>query len=176
MINEKNHLRGNLDMRNKFKAIVGVLLFAFSTLVSAERAQSVEANVSFGGEQVHAQIGDVFTTDVLMSNFPVTEGGGLVLHYDPKYLQVSNVTVDSSVWQFVNKNGDIDNAAGTVTGILFSSYRGVAGSAKIATIEFQATKKGKTEIILEESADNPFASNGQKIGVVFTPTKVRIRR
>ena len=149
---------------------MAVLLFAFSTLASAE------ATISFGDNAIKARAGKVFTLDVLMSDFPVTEGGGLVLHYNPNKLQVLNVTIDSGVWQFVNKNGDIDNQAGVVTGILFSSYQGVASDARIATIEFQAINKGKSKIRLAESEENPFSSNGQKLQVKFNQAKVRTRR
>ena len=157
-------------MGNIINILVAVMLFAFSTLVSAE------ANVSFSEDVVKSRTGKTFTLDVLMSDFPTTEGGGLVLHFDPSGLQVTNVTVDSSVWQFVNKEGDIDNTDGVVSHILFSSYQGVTANAKIATIEFQAIRKGKSNLILEESASNPFASNGQGIDVTFVPAVIRIRR
>ena len=159
-------------MTNKigFNALVGVLLFVFSTLVIAD------ANVSFSDRSVKSRIGKAFTLDVLMSDFPMTEGGGLVLHYNPALVQVNSVVVDSSVWEFVNREGDIDNAGGEVSSILFSSFQGVTGDAKIATIEFQAISKGRGIIRLEESGDNPFAGDGQGIAATFTPTLVRITR
>ena len=157
-------------MVNKFNVLFGVVLFVFSTLVNAG------ANVSFSEDVVKSRTGQTFTLDVLMSGFPTSEGGGLILSFDSTRLQVSNVTVDSNVWQFMNKDGDTDNAKGTVTGILFSSYQGVTGDAKIATIEFQAIDKGKSTITLEESASNPFASDGQSINVTFTPAKILLRR
>ena len=170
MINKTNIFRGKVDMANKFHVLMGALLFVFSTLVNAG------ANVSFSEDNVKSRTGNTFTLDVLMSDFPATEGGGLVVNFDSTQLQVTNVTVDSNVWQFVNKDGDTNNTGGTVTGILFSSYQGVTGNAKIATIEFQAINRGKSTITLEESASNPFAGNGQNIDVTFTPTKIRIRR
>lgn len=170
MTNKINAFKGNLNMTNKFYILLGTLLFVFSTLVNAG------ANVSFSEHAVKSRTGNTFTLDVLMSGFPTTEGGGLVLHFNSRKLQVTNVTVDTSVWNFVNKVGDIDNTNGTISDILFSSYQGVIGSAKIATIEFQAIHKGKGKITMEESTVNPFSSNGQNINVTFTPTKVRIRR
>ena len=157
-------------MTNKFNILVGALLFVFSTLVNAE------ANISFSEDVVKSRIGNAFTLDVLMTDFPTTEGGGLELYFDSALLQVTSVTVDDSVWTFVNKDGDIDNAGGSVSGILFSSYQGVASDAKVATIEFHAIHKGKSNITLEESASNPFASNGQNIDVTFTPSKIHTRR
>jgi len=172
MIKELNIFRENINMTNKsnFNILLSMLLFLFSTIVNAG------ANVSFSESFVKSNTGNTFTLDVLMSDFPVTEGGGLVLNFDPALLQVTSVSVDSGVWEFVNNDGEIDNAGGVVSSILFSSYRGVAGDAKIATIEFQATQKGKGNITLDESLDNPFASNGQNINVTFTPAKVLIRR
>jgi hypothetical protein len=159
-------------MANKigFNVFIGVLLFVFSTLASAD------ATVSFNDESIKSRIGNTFTLDVLMSDFPTTEGGGLVLNYDSALLQVNSVVVDSSVWGFVNRVGDTDNVRGQVSGILFSSFQGVTGDAKIATIEFQAINRGRGIIRLEKSVENPFASNGQNIDVTLMPTRIGIHR
>jgi len=156
-------------MINKINILASCLLFVISTLVSA-------ADVSFSEKRVRSHVGEQFSLDILMSDFPTTEGGGLVLHFNPKVVRVTNVSVDDSVWSFVNKNGDIDNGEGTVSDILFSNYRGVTGNAKIATIEFEAIKRGKSRIKLEESAINPFAGGGEKIAVTFKSSNVRVKR
>jgi hypothetical protein len=168
MINKVNVFRGKFDMTNKFYILTGLFLFMFSALLSAA------PTVSFSEPVVRAHAGEVFTVDVVMSDFPATEGGGLVLKFNPKKLQVTNVTVDNSVWQFVNNNGDISR--GNVSDILFSSFQGVTGDAKIATIEFRSLRRGKSKIRLKESSINPFASNGEVIDVEFKATKVRVRR
>jgi len=168
MINKTNIFRGKADMANKFHIFVGALLFVFSTLINAA------PTISFSESVVKSHAGETFTVDIIMSDFPTTEGGGVTLKFNPEKLQVTNVTVDNSIWQFVNNDGDISR--GTVSDILFSSFQGVTGNAKIASIQFQSIKKGRSRIRLEESESNPFASNGVAIDVDFIPTKIRVRR
>jgi len=155
----------------RISVLIGCLLFIFSTLVSAD-----DAGVFFSEKKIKSHVGERFSLDVLMSDFPTTEGGGLVLRFNPRVVRVTNVSVDDGVWSFVNKNGDIDNDKGKVSDILFSNFRGVTGDAKIATIEFEAIHKGKSRIRLKESASNPFAGGGENITVEFKSAKIRIRR
>lgn len=156
-------------MSNKINILTGCLLFVISTLASA-------ADVSFSETRIKSRVGEQFSLDVLMSDFPTTEGGGLVLHFNPKVVRVTNVSVDDNVWSFVTRNGDIDNDEGTVSDILFSDFRGVTGNAKIATIEFETLKRGRSQLKFEESTTNPFASNGENIAVTFESSIIRVRR
>lgn len=156
-------------MIKKITVLTGCLLFVISTLASA-------ADVSFSEKRIKSRVGEQFSLDVLMSDFPTTEGGGIVLHFNPRVVQVRNVSVDDSVWNFVNRNGDIDNDRGTVSDILFSNYQGVTGNAKIATIEFEIINKGRSRITLEESSINPFAGGGENISVTFQSANINTRR
>ena len=157
-------------MNKKISVLLGGLLFVFSTLASAD------ANVSFSEEKVKTTVGSEFSLDVVMADFPTTEGGGVSLQFNPSVLEVTNVSVNSDEWRFVNKNGDIDNANGVVSEILFSSYQGVTGNATIATIQFKAVGKGRAKIKLKEAESNPFASAGEKVAVSFESTKVKVRK
>lgn len=157
-------------MFRKTKGLIGCLLLVLSAAVHAE------TGVSLSLSTIKASVGSTVSVDVLMSGAPNTEGGGIDVQFDPDLMQVNSVAVDGNTWTFVNQNGDIDNAAGTVTGIIFSSYNGVSGDARIATLELEFTGKGKGEIVLSESDVNPFASNGGLLAVDFTPTEVRVRR
>ena len=151
-------------------SIVGGLLFMFSMMVHAE------ADVSLSESTIKSKIDSIVSVDLVMSNFSMTEGGGVEMQYDPKLVQINSVVVDAAAWSFVNRDGDINNADGTVSGILFSSYQGVSGDAKIATIELEFIGKGKGKISLSESNSNPFASNGEQMAVTFSPTKIHVRR
>ena len=122
--------------------------------------------------EVNISEGESFTLDVTVNDFVVSEGGGVTLFFDPASVQVTKVNVDKSVWDFVSKDGTINNAGGTVSDILFSSYQGVSGNARIATIEFIAIKSGTTELTLKEATANPFASNGKNMVVSFKSTIV----
>ena len=147
-----------MKMIKKINILTVIFLWAFTTLVNAE------SSVAFSDSRIQSRMGEA------------TEGGGLVIHFDPRLLEVTNVVVDSTVWRFINKNGDINNGEGSVADILFSSYQGVSGDAKIATVEFKSLKKGRGDISLQESEHNPFASAGEKVSVSFESTKIRIRR
>lgn len=134
---------------------------------------SSKPTVALSTEQVNANVGDVFTVDITMKNFPVSEGGGVTIKFDASMLNASDVSI-STGWNFVNKVGNIDNNAGVISDILFSSYQGVDGDNLIATITFSAIASGSSQIMLEGSAINPFASNGDKIAASFTNTNVVI--
>lgn len=128
--------------------------------------------VALSDGDVYVYKDDVFTLDLTMSDFAVSEGGGITLRYDPLLLQVTNIVIDEAVWGFVNKDGQINNVEGTVSDILFSSYQGVAGEAKVATIEFKSIEKGASTITLETSSLNPFAGDGKVLVVTLNATNV----
>ncbi|MDH5570791.1 MAG: cohesin domain-containing protein [Gammaproteobacteria bacterium] len=139
-----------------------------STVIASKSGPSVGLSTS----DITVYKGDSFSLDITMSDFVTTEGGGITLRFDPALLQVLAVNVDSTVWGFINKDGRINNAEGTISDILFSSYQGVASDTTIASIEFQSIEKGTSTITLEESSANPFASDGQNMNVVFKTTEV----
>lgn len=157
-------------MFNKMKILIASALCMLSAVAVAE------SSVSLSQASIRANIGDKVSVKVQMSGFPTTEGGGIDVHFDPAVARVNSVVVDGVAWTFVNSNGAIDNGQGVVSGVLFSNYQGVSGSANIATIEFEFVGKGRSQITLSESASNPFASNGGKVAVTFNPTDVRVRR
>jgi len=128
--------------------------------------------VALSNSDINVFNGDTFTLDLTASNFAASEGGGVSLSFDASLLQVTGVTVDNTVWNFKNKDGRINNAEGTVSDILFSSYQGVVGDAKIATVAFQSTGTGASTITMRESSANPFASNGQNMVVTYKTTSV----
>lgn len=157
-------------MFNKINYFIGGLIFLFSTAAYAD------PGIFLSESTVKAKVGNVVSVDLLMSDFPVTEGGGVEINYDPALVQVNSVDVDDSVWNFAHRGGVINNTTGTVSDILFSSYQGVSGDVKIATIEIEFVGKGQGEIVLGESVNNPFAGGGQKIAVTFTATSIRVRK
>ena len=135
---------------------------------------SSKPTVALTSEQVSADVDDVFTLDITMSNFPTSEGGGVTIHFNPDMLNVSNVAINSEVWDFVNKAGTIDNNAGTVSDILFSSLSGISEDTSVATITFNAISGGNSQISMETSPINPFSSNGSEIAANFVQTNVQI--
>ena len=154
-------------MKTLLKRFTGLLLLtvlAFQVM-AAKPAPKVKTGVVFSESSIKLATGSVYTVDLNVNEFPLTEGGGLNVHFDPAFIQVTNVTVDGVVWDFVNQNGFINNVTGTAGNILFSSYAGVSGNARVASVEFTALKKGKTSMSLSESSLNPFASNGAQFSV-----------
>lgn len=144
-------------------------------LLGAAMTVQAEPLVGFSVNRIKVTAGQTFTLDITMQGFPATEGGGINLHYNPAVLKVSRVSVDGTTWTFVNRDGEIDNATGTVADILFSSYAGISDSAIIATVEFVAIDKGRSRLKLETSALSPFASNGEEIAVSYESAKINVR-
>ena len=170
----------------KSKIKVSVLLLSSILLLSCSESDTQSLNsdsgttlssrptVSLTSEQVSADVGDVFTLDITMSHFPTSEGGGVTVHFNPDMLNVSNVVINSEVWNFVNKAGTIDNNAGTVSDILFSSFSGISEDSSVATMTFNAISGGNSQISMTTSAINPFSSNGSEIATNFVQTNVQI--
>lgn len=150
--------------------LIGGLLFIFCAVANAEPVVSLSESV------IKSKVGATVSVDLLMSDFSMTEGGGVEMHYNPALVRINSIIVDGSTWNFARHDGDINNTDGSVSGILFSNYRGVSGDAKIATIELEFIRKGRGKIRLSESDSNPFASNGEQMAVTFNPTKIRVRR
>lgn len=144
---------------------------ADQSMTSVTTSKSVPT-VNFSDSDINVYKDETFQLDITASNFTVSEGGGISLHFDSSLLKVNSVEIDYTVWDFVNKNGHINNSEGKVSDILFSNYQGVLGNAKIATIEFQAIGQGISTITLQPSTENPFASNGNNMEVVFQTAHV----
>jgi hypothetical protein len=151
-------------------------ILVFGILAIFSMAAHADPSVSLSESKIKSRVGSIVEVDLMMSDFATTEGGGVELHYDSSLVQINSVVVDGTAWSFVSRDGDINNDDGIVSNILFSSYQGVSGNAKIATIELEFIGKGKGKIKLSEAASNPFASNGELIAVTYKSSKIRVRR
>ncbi len=145
---------------------LAALLLLLGSAVQAEPLVSVSPAKS------RVTVGETFSVDIIMTDFPSCQGGGLSLRYKPSVVKVTKVTVASGTWSFAGQDGVIDNERGRVSDILFSAFPGVTGNGVIATIELQAIGAGRTQLRLRESSLNPFASQGQPFVVTFGKGKV----
>jgi hypothetical protein len=148
------------------------LLFMLQAVVCAQAAPYV----GFGEDKIKVATGDVFTIQVNMTDFPAIEGGGFTVKFDPKMLQAVQVTMNGTDWSFVNSAGEINNEAGLVSDVLFSSYRGVAGDSHIATVSMRAIRPGRTVVQLQGSDKNPYSQSGTVLNVKFGEVVVSINR
>ena len=149
-----------------------LVVFLFTVANQVFAAPTV--NLSLSNDAYN--VGDTVTVDVVMTDFPRTHGGGINLSYDPKVVNVQNVSIDGT-WSFVNKAGAIDNSAGQVTDIIFTSITGEEGDAlPVAKITMQVVGAGDPNIIASEASTNPFVDTNGRISVVFnnisSPTSV----
>jgi hypothetical protein len=108
-----------------------------------------------------ALIGNTVTVALKGRGFTQTiEGGGVNLSFNPAVLQLNSVAVDTTTWEFFTTPGTINNTAGTLTDLTFSSFAGNSGSFPVAQLIFQAKGLGTSLLTLTESTLNPFASGG----------------
>ena len=96
-----------------------------------------------------------------------TEGGGVDLSFDPQVVEVMKVVVDAKVWEFFTSTGEIDNHAGKVTGIAFTSFVGHSGDFPIATVTLRSKGPGDSKLHISESPTNPFAAGGRRMPVAL---------
>ncbi len=151
----------------KTKTKTGILwgLFAALLLLTARVDAST---VSFTSIPT-VTTGQTFTLDLIGTEFTdIVDGGGVNLFFDSSVLGVNSVTVDTSVWEWFDDPGTIDNTAGTISEIQFASFFGTTGDFAIATIEFSAIGAGISDLILTESLLNPFASGGLPLDLPVT--------
>ena len=130
--------------------------------------------VGFAMDQVEVEAGAVFSLDVRLDNFPLSEGGGINVRFNQDVVRVIDVVIDGA-WNFAASDGDIDNPDGVISDILFSSYQGVEGDAAVATIRMQAIAPGSSDVILSESQINPFAAQGTKVGPALVGAHITVR-
>lgn len=149
------------------------LLFCSGVLLAG--IAQAEPMVRLTPEKNDFVTGGTYTLQMVIEQFPRTEGGGLNLQFNPSVLNVVGVQVDNKAWSFVSRNGEIDNEAGEVTGVVFSSFPGLSGNATIATIEIKAIKPGRSLLKLSESMLNPFASDGESINVTLKDAQAKVR-
>jgi hypothetical protein len=124
-----------------------------------------------------ALIGNTLSVALKGQDFTQTiEGGGVNLRFNPAVLQLNSVAVDTTTWEFFTTPGTINNAAGTLTDLTFSSFAGRSGSFSIAQIIFQVTGLGTSPLTLTESQLNPFSSGGALLNppVVFIPATIQV--
>lgn len=144
-------------------------------LITALTVQA-EPTVDFSSDNIQTRIGKTFTTDIVITDFPKTEGGGISLIFNPNVLQVQSITLNGADWNFVNQQGVIDNVNGVISDILFSSFSGVTGDAVVATVNFKARAQGQSALTMTESQLNPFASSGQRIMPDFQIGNITVKR
>lgn len=156
-----------------FKKIVGPVCL----LVMLALSQSAVAmpTVEFSERVITSQKNDRLSLQVVLSEFPVTQGGGVNIKFNPKKLKVISVEVDKQ-WSFANKSGVIDNNKGLVSDILFSQFSATSGSVPVATIELEVIGNGKSRVRLSQSTLNPFASDGKTVEVEFNHLTIKSKK
>ena len=152
------------------RLVLMLMLFYLSTAVQA-------ATVSFLPAQQNVVIGNSFSLDI-MGDFSLAEtldGGGLNLDFSSSLLNVTNVTVNTGLFELFSDPGTIDNNLGTVSDVIFNTFSSNAsGQFLIATVDFTAVGIGLGELLLSESTLNPFSSQGMPLDVQFQNASIQV--
>ncbi|VAW79597.1 hypothetical protein MNBD_GAMMA15-1202 [hydrothermal vent metagenome] len=94
--------------------ILGGLLVILLVLTAGVEASTV----SFNPSDTSADIGQTFSINLIGTGFTdIVDGGGVNLFYDASVLAVNSVTVDTTVWDFFDAPGAIDNTSGNVSDV-----------------------------------------------------------
>ena len=147
--------RVNGDFEMKFDCMKFVLFLSAQIFILG-LAHAAEVKLSTDNQ--NPQVGDKITISVDLAGFPDTHGGGLNLTYNRNVLRATSVQVNPT-WGFVNKNGTINNATGSINNILFSDFAGKSGDVPVAVIELEVISAGDANISVTESARNGFAGS-----------------
>jgi hypothetical protein len=125
---------------------------AFSSNIDPNNVQST-INIYEGGTSTIYLVGQNFVDGDL-------DGGGINFSFSNSLLNVANVAVDTSLWEFFSDNGTIDNGAGNVSGISFNSFQSRSGNLLFASVDVVGVAVGMTSLTLSEYIANPFATGG----------------
>lgn len=145
------------------KAFLNTLLLVF--LLSLFPQTSKAAIVSLSPTPLSVNQNDSFFLDLVGTDFNAgtLDGGGVNISFDSSVLNVLNVSVNTTDWEFFSTPGTIDNAnntgLGTISGISFNSFQDRTGDLLFATIEFVAVGTGTSLIGLSEYLLNPFTTS-----------------
>jgi hypothetical protein len=118
-------------------------------------------------------VGDTFMVSVKGYNFAGLDGGGADLSFASGLAELLSVTVDPA-WDFFSAPGDIDNVAGTLTGLSFNVWGPKSGNFDIASLTFRAKAVGAADIDLLPSVIWPFGLDGDVVNVGLVGTQVQI--
>ena len=153
------------------KAIFSIFVTFILSIVSAQAA-----TVSFSPYSNSVTAGQLFSMNIMGSFLPgeTIEGGGLNLSFSPSVLSVSNVSINTALFDFYSLPGTVNNAAGTISGMVFNTVTGASGNFLIATVDFKALGTGGTNLLLSEYSLNPFssASAGTSLSVTYQPASI----
>jgi len=160
------------------KKIIAVFSLLLCSQVNAALITSVQSPYQTSVQYPFTLVGSVFSVDIIGTDFiSNVDGGGVNLSFDQSMLNVLSVSIDESIWNFGStgiSTGTIDNAAGTVDGIMVNTFADVAGDFVIATIEFEAIGLGSSFLSLTELGINPWASAGSLINPTYESLQVDV--
>lgn len=153
------------------KAIFSIIVTFVLSIASAQAA-----TVSFSPSSKTVIAGRPFSMNIMGSFLPgeAIEGGGLNMSFSPSALSVSNVRINTTLFDFYSLPGTINNAAGTISGMVFNTFAGASGNFLIATVDFMALGTGTSNLLLSQSSLNPFssASAGPSLSVTYLPASI----
>lgn len=155
------------------KAIFSIIVTFVLSIASAQAA-----TVSFNPSSKTVSVGQSFSLDIMGSFLPgeTIEGGGLNLSFSPAALSVSKVSINAALFDFYSLPGTINNAAGTISDMVFNTFAGANGNFLIATVDFMALGIGSSNLLLSQSSVNPFssASAGSSLSVTYQPASIAV--
>ena len=146
---DTNRQANNEGSMNKQLKLVGVLLFSilFNTSVMA-------ATVGFDPNPKQASVGEVFTVDIVGSEFTIEQplaGGTFDIGFDSTYVQINSVSIDPH-WDFLPQGGEPTDGNVWI-GVAFDAFvnDALAGDFTIATVNLTALSEGLSEIVILDS-------------------------
>jgi hypothetical protein len=119
-------------------------------------------------------VGELFVVTMSGSDFEPIVGGGADLSFSAGLLELVSIEFDP-MWSFITSPGEIDNSAGTVTGLYFNLFGEASGDFPIATLQFMALGAGAAAVDATGSSMFPFGSVlGQAVPVQFYGDSVAV--
>ncbi|MCZ4313841.1 PEP-CTERM sorting domain-containing protein [Comamonadaceae bacterium G21597-S1] len=159
-----------MNSMTKFGRVAMASALWLATIGLPAHAASVEL---VGPATSTVKVGDTFMVSVKGFDFAGLDGGGADLSFASGLVELLSVAVDPA-WDFFSAPGDIDNTAGTLTGLSFNVWGPKSGNFDIASLTFRAKAAGIADIDLLPSVIWPFGLGGDIVDVGLVGTQVQI--
>ncbi len=142
-------------------------ILAACVLASAANFASASSDLVLAPSAGSVLVGDSFDISVQGRDFiDILIGGGFDLEFDANLLQLDQVTINVTRWEFAPQTGTTDNIGGRLSDISFATFSPGAGAAAdfdAAVLRFTAKAVGDAFLTLLPSNNFPFANEAADV-------------
>lgn len=150
------------------------LVIAVPWLTSPDRHfGSGQARLTFSDAPQNLTIGQPFSVQLTLHTLTTTNAIGLDLHYNPKMLEIVQMTTSQSFCSFYTENR-FDNIKGEVQLSCGTPNPGFSGDSIILNLTMRAKNSGNTSITVDRNTLQVLANDGKGTNLINQAPKLDV--